>query len=187
MSITIGIQGDRGSTNERACHHFAHKHHWDNYEIQYLISSERVLQALQNEEVDYGTFAWSTSRFGLVDETQRAIVKYPFTKVDEVTLQLDHVLLSKDDVDLAQPIRIYSHQQALEEHRPYLDEEFPDAELIGEIDTAVAAQNLCEGKYPANSLVVAPVSCAEIYDLTVFRDKLYTNKKYRADIYLIKK
>jgi len=187
VSITIGIQGDRGSTNERACHHFAHKHHWDNYEIQYLISSERVLQALQNEEVDYGTFAWSTSRFGLVDETQRAIVKYPFTKVDEVTLQLDHVLLSKDDVDLAQPIRIYSHQQALEEHRPYLDEEFPDAELIGEIDTAVAAQNLCEGKYPANSLVVAPVSCAEIYDLTVFRDKLYTNKKYRADIYLIKK
>ncbi len=187
MRITIGIQGDRGSTNERACHHFAKKHHWNDYEIKYLVSSERVLKALQDKVVDYGTFAWSTSRFGLVDETQEAIKKYQFTKVDEVTLQLDHVLLSKDEVDLAQPVRIYSHQQALEEHRPYLDDEFPDAELIGEIDTAVAAQYLSEGKYPKNSLVVAPISCAEIYGLQVFRNKLYTNEKYRAVIYLVKK
>ncbi len=94
--IRIGIQGDRGSTNERACVYFAEKYSWQNYRIQYLISTEKVLSKLNNHSIDYGTFAWESSREGLVEETQEAIKKHKYQKIDEVKLQMDHVLLSRE-------------------------------------------------------------------------------------------
>lgn len=97
--LKIGIQGDKGSTNERARKFFAKKHNFKNFEIKYLISTKNVLKALHKGEIDYGTFAWESSRSGLVEETQKAIRKYKYAKIDEENFQLDHSLLLKSPID----------------------------------------------------------------------------------------
>ena len=183
----IGIQGDIGSANERAAKYFAQKNGWKNFEIKYLISTENVLKALNNNEIHFGTFAYESSREGLVEETQKAIKKYSFQKIDEQTFQLDHALLQNKKIYESKPITIYSHPQALKEHKSFLTKRFQNLKLIKEIDTALAAKKLKNNEYPQNSLVIAPISCAEIYNLKIYLPDLPTNKGYLTKIYLVKK
>ena len=187
MKLKIGIQGNKCSTNEKACYFFANKYNWKNFEIIYCTSSERVLSALENNKIDYGTFAWKSSRNGLVDETQAALERYCYEKIDEVELQIDHALLCKSKISKNKLVRIISHDQALKEHRPFLEKEFPYLRLESEIDTALAARKMQDELYPENSLIIAPIGCAKIYGLNVFLNYLPTNKGYMTTIYLIRK
>ncbi|MBI5415122.1 prephenate dehydratase [Candidatus Peregrinibacteria bacterium] len=187
MPFTIGIQGDAGSTNEKACKFFARKYQWKNFEIRYLITTENVLRALENNKISYGTFAWKSSRNGLVEETQKAIKKYQFEKIDEVVLPSDHVLLANSKIDSEKVVHIFSHPQALEEHKSFLEKHFAKFSLHEEIDTAFAAKKLSQNEYPQNSLVLAPKSCAKIYGLKIFLENIPTNKGYETTIYLVKK
>jgi prephenate dehydratase len=185
--IIIGIQGDRGSTNEKACNFFAEKYKWGNFDIKYLISTEAVLTALENGQIQFGTFAWSSSRYGLVEETQKAVKHHKYQKVDEQIFQLDHALLSKGLINPNENINIISHPQALNEHKPYLEDKFRNINLIKEIDTAVAAKNLSNDKYPLNSLVIAPIECSKIYHLDIYEKDLPTNQGYQTTIFLVQK
>lgn len=185
--ITIGIQGDRGSTNEKAAIFFANKYKWKEYKIEYLISTENVLRALQEGIIDFGTFAWESSRSGLVKETQEAIKKYKYKKIDEEKVQIDHALLSNSEIDKSKTIHVFSHTQALKEHKSFLQKYFPNVELIEEVDTAIAAKKLKNNEYPKNSIVIAPISCAKIYNLHVYMEDLPTNQGYFTVIYLAQK
>ena len=89
----IGIQGDKGSANEVACKDFCEKKGISDYKIKYLISTENVLRELNQGKIDLGTFAYKSSRGGLVQETQIAIQKYTFHKIDELDLKIEHALL----------------------------------------------------------------------------------------------
>jgi len=185
--VRLGIQGDRGSANEDACKIFIKRQGWQNPEIVYLINTFNVLKALQKEEIDFGTFAFRTARGGLVEETQEAIKLFPFTKVDEIEMELHHSLFCNGPIDTGKKLFIVSHTHALADHRSFLEETFPDYELFIEEDTAVAAQKLKSGVYPPNTLVIAPYSCADIYQLDVFMEDLPTNRGYITTFYLVKK
>lgn len=187
--IIIGIQGDKGSTNERACRFFSEKHGWADYEIKFLISTENVLRELNEGKIDYGTFAWESSRGGLVDETREAVKKYDYEKIDEFDFQLDHALLAKPDneIDKEDEVKIYSHPQAFKEHAAFLKKKFSKVNLIEEVDTGRAAANLSEGKYPKNSLSLAGVACAELFGLDIYLADLPSNVGYLTKIILVKK
>jgi prephenate dehydratase len=167
MKIRIGIQGNGCSTNERACKLFAKKYNLNDYEIIYCNSTERVLSALENDEIDYGTFAWKSSRAGFVQETQEAIKRYAYTKVDEINLQIDHALLSNSIINKDRLIRIISHKQALIEHRPFLEKEFPNLILMPEIDTAVAAKKLKQNKYVSTPKRMVLTKLPKFYSISI--------------------
>lgn len=183
--IRIGIQWDIWSTNERACKYFAEKHWWDNLEIKYLISTENVLKALKNKDIDYWTFAWKSSKAWLVSETQEAIKKYEYKKIDSNDFFPDHVVYSAWNIDKNKQINIYSHKQALLEHKPFLDSQFPDIQYNEEIDTGIAAKKLAQSSYWENSLVIAPINCWELFWLNTYISDLPTNKWYFTTLYLV--
>lgn len=185
--MKIGIQGESGSTNERAAKHFAEKFKWQDFEICPLRSTENVLTALHEGTVDYGTFAWESSRAGLVAETQKAAQKYSFHRIDEVCLEIDHALLSNGLIDRTKTIRVFSHPQAIKEHRKSLEELFQDVEFKEEADTAYAAVCLKAGQYPENSVVIAPRGCARLYGLNLEIEYLPANKGYWTKILLVSK
>ncbi len=184
--MKIGIQGGKGSTNEKAALLFCKKFSWKNVEIVYLITSEEVLKNLHSRKINYGVFAWKSTS-GLVKETQEATQKFSFLKKDEIILQLDHALLSKRKIEKEKQVFIYSHPQALREHLPFLKKIFPFLKCQEEIDTALAAQYLSEEKYPENSLVIAPINCAKLYHLNVYQKDLERNKDYFTTFYLVQK
>jgi prephenate dehydratase len=183
--VLIGIQGGIGSTNERACRFFVQKFGISNFEIKYLITTSAVLQALSRGEIDYGVFAWK-SRAGFVKETKDAVKYHRYQKLDEARFQLDHALLYKSSLDIDQTIYIYSHPQALLEHRSFLSARFDRIIYRAERGSAEAAKRLQKGAYPHNSAVIAPVSCAEIYELDVYMGDLPTNKDYYTTMFFVK-
>jgi len=185
--MIIGIQGSKGSSNERACIEFCKKRNiWD-YKIKYLITTENVLKELNQGKVDYGTFAIKSSRGGLVKETQKAIKKYPFKKIDEIDLKLDHVLLGIKQLSKTEYNQVVSHPQALKEHKEYIMKNYPNLKLIEADDTALSARKLKERKYGSKTLVIAPKACAKIYGLKIIEENLLANKEYFTTFYLVKK
>lgn len=197
-TIKIGIQGDIGSTNERACKEFIKRYKWnpESISIEYLITSENVVQALIQNTIHYGIFATYSSRQGEVKETKKALStlssheKTLFRKHDEITLQLDHALLTHPNhtLNTKLPIHIYSHPQALSEHKKYIMKRFTDYKdiiCIPEIDTAKAAENLANNLYSKNSVVIAPIICKTLYNLSVLENTLPTNEGYETTFYLL--
>jgi prephenate dehydratase len=187
MATKIGIQGEFGSTNERAAKLFIEKHQVKDAEIVPLRTTKNVLEAINKGQVEYGTFAWESSGGGLVEETQAATKKYSYVKVDELSIQPQHVLFSPESIDKNSPVSVYSHPQALKEHRPFLQDFFPNCTLHEEEDTALAASRLSKGEYPRNSIAIADKSCAALFELQVIDVELPANKNYWTIIYLVKK
>ena len=74
--ITIGIQGGKGSFSEQATIRFAENHGLTDYNINYLISSEAVLQNVENAGTDYGIFAMENAQGGVVIESVEALAKH---------------------------------------------------------------------------------------------------------------
>ncbi len=117
--MIIGIQGDEGSGNKRACIEFCKRNCINDYKIKYLSSAENVLKELNEDKINFGTFAVK-SRSRSVKETQEAIKKYYFEKIDEVSLEIDYVLLGLKKLNKKEYLKIISHPQALNEHKKYL-------------------------------------------------------------------
>ena len=185
--MIIGIQCGRGSANERACDEFCRKNNISDYQIKYLISTENVLKELNQDKIDLGTFAVKSSRIGLVKETQEAIKKYPFEKIDEIDLEIYHVFLGIKRLNKEQYHQIISPPHALKEHKEHIKKQYPNAKLIKSKDMGLAARKLKEGKYDCNTLIISLKDCAEIYQLKVIEDNLPTNKGYVTTFYLVKK
>lgn len=184
--MIIGIQGDKGSSNEKVCIEFCKRNNIKSYKIKYLISTENVLKELNENQIDLGTFAIK-SRIGLVQETQEAIKKYDFKKIDEISLEMDHVLLGIKKLNKKEYTKIISHPQALKEHKKYMLNTYPNVKLIEAVDTAYSARKLKECKYDDNTLIIAPKACVKIYDLKIIENNLPSNKGYITTFYLVKK
>ena len=71
--IIIGIQGGRGSTNEKAAMYYVQKFGLaeGHYEIKYLVTTKNVLCALIKGEINYGTYAVSSNCGNFVYQKQK--------------------------------------------------------------------------------------------------------------------
>ena len=97
--IQIGIQGAEGSFSEQAAKKFVENQKIKKYSIKYLISSDGVLNAVQNEKVDYGIFAMENAQGGVVLESVEALCKYTCKIVEMFHIPIKQNLLGKK-VDL---------------------------------------------------------------------------------------
>ena len=187
--MKIGIQGDIGSSNHSVAIHFARLKNWFDYEIVPLRSTRGVLSAICAEEVDFGIFAWESASGGLVAETQRAIKEFPYNKVDEIVIEIEHALLKEKgaSVDRNATVFIYSHPQALIEHKRYLSRAFPKVKYCEASDTGFAAKQLSAGVYPDNSLTISPPLCAQVYNLEILEHNIPYDKESWTRFFIVKK
>ena len=54
--IKIGVSGNRGSFSEEAANYYCSKEKIQNYELDYLIGVEAVLQGLENGKIEKAVF-----------------------------------------------------------------------------------------------------------------------------------
>ena len=174
--ITIGIQGGRGSFSEQAAHTFAQNHGLDGAEIKYLISSKGVLDAVENESVDYGIFAMENAQGGVVIESVEALAAHRCEIIEMFHIPVDQNLLGLTGTHVGDITEIHSHQQALRQCKDYLSEHFWTRPLIEEDDTAESARRLAEGKLPPTTGVIANRACADLYGLDILQDSIHDLK-----------
>ncbi len=172
----IGIQGGKGSFSEEAAKNFVKNHGLKNVKMEYLITSEKVIEAVENGAIDYGVFAMENAQGGVVIESVEALSRYRCEIVEMFYVEISQCLLARRGIFLGDITEIHSHQQALRQCRDYLAEHFWTRPLIEEDDTAESARRLKAGEFPKTSAVVAPKSCADLYGLVVLMEDIHDLK-----------
>ncbi len=170
--IKIGLQGAKGSFSEEAGIDFAGRHGLSNYAFDYLISSDKVLAALEDGTTDYGIIAMENAQGGVVIESVYALARHTCEIVELFHIQVEQCLLGKHGLAVGDVTAIHSHPQALRQCRIYLADHFWTRPLVDEDDTAVAAARLSAGELPDTAAVIGGRSCAELYDLDILTDNI---------------
>ena len=172
----IGIQGGKGSFSEQAAEIFVKNHGLKNVKMEYLITSENVIEAVENSVMDYGVFAMENAQGGVVIESVEALAIHSCEIVEMFYVEISQCLLARRGVFLGDITEIHSHQQALRQCRDYLAEHFWTRPLIEEDDTAESARRLKVGELPKTAGVVAAKFCADLYGLIVLKEDIHDLK-----------
>ena len=174
--LTIGIQGGKGSFSEQAAHEFAKNYGLESAEIVYQISSEHVLEGVENGETNYGIFAMENAQGGVVIESVEALAKFRCEIIEMFHIPITQNLLGLAGTHVGDVTEIHSHQQALRQCKDYLSEHFWTRPLIEDDDTAEAARRLSEGKLPKTAGVIANKACADLYGLEILQESIHDLK-----------
>lgn len=168
----IGIAGARGSFSEEAALYFCQKQEIEDYEINYLVCVESVLDSLEKNKIDFGIFPIENSNGGVVYESLYAISKHNFNIDNIFEIDVRHNLLALPNTEKGDINKIASHLQALKQCRMYLKRSWPKVEIIEWEDTAKAAKDLSEGRLSKNTAIIAPISCSRLYNLNVIEESI---------------
>lgn len=187
--LTIGIQGGRGSYNEEACHEHCEAEGIIDYKIKYLYTSERVLKAVHDGEVDIGQCATQNSIGGVVRETIYAIAKYESTLSEEFEFIVRHCLHVVPGTKLSEVKTIMSHPQALAQCQTTLAQKYPHLKKESGkgvlIDHALVAEHLAAGKLPKSVAVLASKHCGKLNKLETIAEGLQDRKdNYTSFVWL---
>jgi len=165
--MNIYIQGGEGSFNEEATVDYCKKNKISDFEIHYAITTENVLQKISTDRTSLGVFAIYNNNSGIVEESVNSMSKYNVEFVGSFELPIIQCFHVKPGVTIEKIKRIISHPQALMQCSNYIGMYFKKAELVNGIDTAEEVKNLMSGKYDIDTAVIAPKICEGKYGSSV--------------------
>jgi prephenate dehydratase len=171
--MKIGVMGAKGSFSEEAGRTYAKK--WlpnKKFTIEYLITAENVLTALEKGEIDFGIFPIENSNGGIVLEAVHAMAKHNFHIRKMFEIDIHHNLLVKNGTTADSIKKIVSHDQALKQCRMYLKRIWPKVKIEAYTDTAKAAEDLASGKLPKSTAVIASRAAAQMYRLKILEESI---------------
>jgi prephenate dehydratase len=175
-TMTFGIQGGQGSFNEEAIQHYLRTQKLENAKVQYLYTSDKVMEALQRGEIDRGQCAIYNSVGGFVEETTTALEKYPVKILEEFEIKIAHALMIRPDQDFSKIDTIMCHPQVLAQCKTNLKNKYPHfKQTSGEgewVDNAKTAEALSIKLLPDTTAVMGSKVLASIYGLQIIEDNL---------------
>lgn len=172
LAMKIGISGVKGSFSEEAARTYVRKNGLKQAKIEYLVSVEGVLAALEAGAIDLGIFPIENSNGGIVIEAVHAMAKHRFTVKKLFEIDVHQNLLVKHGTTADKVNAIVSHDQALKQCRMYLKRMWPKVKVGEYADTAKAAEDLAAGKLSAGTAVIASLEAARAYGLDVLEESI---------------
>lgn len=166
-ALRIGISGAKGSFSEEAARAYAKKAKIKKFQLEYLISVENVLSALEKGAVDLGIFPIENSIGGVVTETVQGMAKHNFRIKKLFDIDIRQNLLVLRGVKREKIKTITSHEQSLRQCKGYLKKHWRGAKFKEYEDTAKAAEDLARGTLPKSTAVIASKAAADIYNLKI--------------------
>lgn len=170
--MKIGIMGAKGSFTDEAGQTLVMKDRLSGAALEYLVSAENVLAALEAGEIDLGIFPIENSNGGIVIEAVHAMAKHRFQVEKMFEMEVRMNLMARKGVNPDQITSITSHDQALKQCRMYLKRRWPGIELTEYADTAKAAADLAAGILPETTAVLASEAAANLYDLDLLEESV---------------
>ena len=184
-----GIQGGAGSFNDQAISEYLSKNNIINAKIKYLHTTKRVLDDLEKDKINYGLFAVSNSKGGIVEESIYEIGKHKFRVVGIVNIAIQHFMMVKSGTKISQIKKIYAHPQVFCQCVQTLKKKYPNIELLsGEgdvIDNAKTAEYLRDGKWGNGTAVMGSKKLAEIYNLEIVDSNLQDDPSNTTNFLLV--
>ena len=174
--LVIGIQGGRGSFNEEAALFNVAKKKIESFELLYLHTTKRVLEAVTTGQADVGQFAIHNSIGGIVHESIDAMALYNFSIMEELFIPIAHALMIHPEASYEDVTTIMTHPQVLKQCAKHLKEQFPHLiQTSGEgelIDHAKVAEKLMEKELPLHIATMGSKQLAVNFNLKVVAENL---------------
>lgn len=158
QSTFVACQGVEGAYSQHAADRlFKHA------TISYFEEFEGVFRAVDQGFCKYGVLPVENSTAGTVNQVYDLMMRHKFSIVRSVRIKVDHNLLALPGAKLEGIRDIYSHQQAINQSRQFLDS-LPNVTVHVAENTAAAAKMVAEsGRTDVAAL--SSRSCAELYNL----------------------
>lgn len=158
QSAFVACQGVEGAYSQHAADRlFKHA------TISYFEEFEGVFRAVDQGFCKYGVLPVENSTAGTVNQVYDLMMRHKFSIVRSVRIKVDHNLLALPGAKLEGIRDIYSHQQAINQSRQFLDS-LPNVTVHVAENTAAAAKMVAEsGRTDVAAL--SSRSCAELYNL----------------------
>ncbi len=169
----VACQGVEGAYSQIAAGHF-----FKHPTIQYCPSFEGVFQAVEDGSCSYGVLPVENSTAGTVNKVFDLMMEHSFHVVRTYRQKIDHNLLAKKGAKIEGIRDIYSHEQAINQCRHYL-ETLPGTHVHVCENTAMAARLVAQSDRD-DVAALSSRSCADLYGLDILasnvqdRDNNYT-------------
>ncbi|SMO79950.1 prephenate dehydratase [Solitalea koreensis] len=167
----VAIQGIKASFHEEA----ALKYFGDNVEVVECTTFKQTCEALKNNKADFAVMAIENSIAGSLLPNYNLLREYNFPIVGEVYLHIQLHLLALPGVKFEDVKYVHSHPIAIRQCGEFF-EEFPNLEVLEKSDTAACARNIRENNL-LDTVAIANLSAAKLYDLEVLERRIESNKK----------
>lgn len=135
---------------------------------------EDVFKALEDENIKYGILPIENSSTGGVLATYDLLRDNNFYIVGERKIKVDHYLMGLKGAKLEDIKEVYSHPQALEQSKTFLNKH-PEWKLIPYRNTAASAKFIKENNDITKGSI-ASVEAKDIYDLDTLAPNINFNK-----------
>jgi len=163
----VACQGTEGANSTFACEKL-----FSRPTILYFNSFDSVFNAVDKGLCRYGILPVENSLHGSVTNIYDLMKMNQFYIVRSVKLKINHALLAKPGVKLADVKAVYSHEQALAQCSLFLKDR--NYEVQVHENTALAAQFVAES--PRDDIAaIASINCAELYGLDILNDDIQNN------------
>lgn len=153
----IGYQGTQGSYSNSAA-----KFLFSDKQLYAYEHFEDVFRAVVSGEIDAGVVPIENSYAGSIAENSDLLLKYDLKINKMLDLPVSHCLLAKENADLSTIKTVYSHIQALDQCRDFLNEHSLTSKAMD--NTAFAAKFIAENG-DETMAAIASKETAEIYNL----------------------
>jgi chorismate mutase / prephenate dehydratase len=128
---------------------------------------EQVVNAVEDGDVDYGLLPVENTSAGSINEVYDLLSCAQLSIAGEEILRIEHCLLARDEVPLAQIRQIYSHPQALAECIKFVSK-LPHCQALPYADSAMAVKKIKDDNDPSLA-AIASEEAGRLYGLKVLR------------------
>ena len=170
--MKVAFQGERGAYSESAVYQF--------FGIETQVKPCRdfkdVFESVCTQKTQFGVVPVENSLTGSIHENYDLLLEYDLKIVGELTLRIKQNLLGCPDADIRGLERIYSHPQAFEQCREYLEKN-PGWDLVACRDTATAVLRVKESLDPKEGAIAGEEFDDQICGMGVLKEGIETNPR----------
>ena len=178
----IAFQGEAGAYSERAAKEFFREQSIATIPCR---TFGETFAAVQDERVVAAVVPIENSLAGSVHQNYDLLLKHELHITGEIFLRISHQLMALPATKWEQVRRVYSHPQALEQCREFL-EKWPAIEVVPAYDTAGSAKLLVENQWH-DAAAIASEWAAEQYGLNILHQGIESNQKNYTRFLILEK
>ena len=166
MTRPIAFQGARYAFSEMAARQFFGQQ----IECIPCKTFDNVFESVDAGEAQYGVIPIENSLTGSIHRNFDLLLEHDLKIVGEVFLRVEQNLIANPGVSLEEIHTIYSHPQALEQCRVFL-QSLPDVESVASYDTAGSVKMIRDKKMH-NAAAIASKMAADTYGMNILKESI---------------
>ncbi|NUO78797.1 prephenate dehydratase [candidate division KSB1 bacterium] len=167
----VAFQGEIGAYSERAAREFFGA----TWQVTPCRTFRDAFVAVHEGQAHAAIIPIENSLAGSVHQNYDLLLQYHLHITGEIILRISHHVMALPGVQWEQVRRVYSHPQALEQCREFLEQR-PELEIIPAYDTAGSAKLVAENNW-REAAAIASAQAAEHYGLAILQRGVESNHK----------